>query len=60
MLDELKTKQNLTRSDITELLKSIGKPGQKRTEKEEAVKSLELSNSQNVGVHETLESYSEF
>lgn len=56
----LKKKHSLNRSDICELLVSIGKPGEKRAEKIEAIKSLNLSNRQNIGVHETLESYREF
>lgn len=56
----LKKKHPVTREDISELLASIGAPGENQAEKIEAVKSLNLSNRQHIGVHQTLESYSEF
>lgn len=62
-LEDLKTKPNLTRQDIADLLKSIGKPGEKRDEKVAAVKELELSNPSQLGGHAlelTLDSYPEY
>lgn len=50
----------LTRTDIEKLLKSIGKPGEKREEKIKAVEELALKNNQGHGVELTLETYSEF
>lgn len=58
--EDLKAKSTISRADISELLKSIGKPGEKRDEKLEAVKSLSKSNRQGFGVEETLDSYEEY
>ncbi len=57
---DLKNEQNLTRTHISELLASIGKPGEKREEKIQAVIELEKKNSQGYGIETTLESYEEF
>lgn len=59
-MEDLKSKPNLTRVDISKLLASIGKPGKKRDEKLAAVKELGLSNTQGIGLEVTLESYKEF
>lgn len=56
----LKNKRQITRDDITKLLKSIGKPGDKQEEKIAAVKSLERKSRQGYDVSETLHSYKEF
>lgn len=59
-VDELKSKTKLTRSDIAELLSSIGKPGEKREEKLEAIKQLNRANLQKYGLETTLDSYLEY
>lgn len=59
-IDDLRDKSNITRQDITDLLKSIGASGEKRDEKIEAMKSLERSNRQGHSIEETLHSYEEF
>jgi hypothetical protein len=59
----LKNAPHLTRADIAALLKSIGKPGEKREQKLAAVASLEKKNAPNLGGHAlelTLESYTEY
>lgn len=50
----------MTRADLAKLLASIAPPGKKRKEKLEAVKKLELKNSQGHGVHEILDSFPEY
>lgn len=60
MLEDLKTKDKISREDIAKLLSSIGKPSKNRDEKIAAVKELELSNFQGTSLHETLDSYGEF
>jgi hypothetical protein len=50
----------VTRQDIKDLLTDIGKPGQKRKEKLEAVAELQLSNNQGISLEEDLSSYPEF
>lgn len=60
MLEELKLKQNLTRSDIADLLKSIGGPGEKRDEKVAAVTELDKQNPQGIKLEESLNSYEDF
>lgn len=60
MIEKLKTKPNLTRQDITDLLKSIGKPGEKREEKIAAVKQLSRANFQQVDLSASLNSYEAF
>lgn len=59
-MDDLKLKQNITRTDIGELLASIAPPGEKRTEKMEAVKQLEKENFQGIKLEQTLDSYREW
>lgn len=59
-LEKLKAKPNLTRQDISDLLKSIGKPGEKREEKIAAVKQLSRANFQQVDLSASLASYGEF
>lgn len=59
-IETLKAKPNLTREDIAQLLKSIGKPGEKRTEKTEAVKQLSRANFQQVDLSASLNSYEAF
>lgn len=56
-VEELKTKPNLDRQDISDLLTSIGEPGEKRDEKLAAVQELELSNGQGISLESTLDSY---
>lgn len=50
----------MTRDDIAKLLSDIAPPGEKREEKLEAVKQLDLKNRQKHGVELTLESYKEY
>lgn len=50
----------MTRQEISTLLSSIGKPGQKQQEKLEAVRQLELKNNQGHNIEVTLESYPEY
>ncbi len=57
---DLKSKDRITRQDIADLLKSIGKPGEKRDDKLKAVQELELKNNQGHSVESTLDSYAEF
>lgn len=57
---DLKSKPQVTRSDIASLLKSIASPGQERDRKIEAVKELEKKNFQDIPLHESLNSYEEF
>lgn len=57
---DLKLKQNLTREDITNLLKSIGKPGENRDKKIIAVAELNKQNFQQVKLEDSLESYEAF
>lgn len=49
-----------TRADVAQLLKQIGKPGEKQEEKIQAVKELNQKNIQNIPLEETLDSYPEF
>ena len=60
LLEELKQKKTLTRSDIAQLLASIGKPGAKREQKKEAVRSLGKTNYQQYKLELTLDSYLEY
>lgn len=53
-------KTKFTRQDISEILKSIGAPGEKHKEKIEAVQKLGLKNVQGYGVELTLEGYEAF
>lgn len=57
---DLKSKPNLTRTDVAELLKSIGEPGEKRDEKYKAVQELERQNGQNIKLEDSLASYTEY
>lgn len=59
-VEDLKEKDQITRSDIAELLSSIGKPGENREEKYQAVASLGRSNFQGFGAEATLEEYQEY
>lgn len=59
-VEELKAKGNITRQDISELLASIGAPGEKQDEKIAAVAELGLFNAQGHGVHDTLSTYGAF
>lgn len=59
-VEDLKKKPKISREDISELLKSIGKPGEKQDEKISAVQELNLMNRQRYGVHQTLETYREW
>lgn len=56
-IETLKVKPNLNRQDIADLLKSIGKPGEKRDEKIAAVKELDKQNSQGIDLSDSLNSY---
>jgi hypothetical protein len=49
-----------TRTDIANLLASIGAPGEMRDEKVEAVKQLKIINFQGVPLEDTLETYQEW
>lgn len=57
---EIRNSGGVTRTHIAELLSLVGKPGKKRDEKIEAVKQLNLENSQGHRVEENLEDYPEF
>lgn len=57
---DLKTKQNLTRQDIADLLTSIAPPGEKQEEKIAAVAELNKENSQGIRLEDSLVSYVEF
>jgi hypothetical protein len=59
-LDDLKKKRNITRTDIAELLASLGEPGQNREEKLAALKSLNRQNRQGHDLSVTAESYREY
>lgn len=59
-VEELKGKEKITRSDIAELLASIGAPGENREAKVEAVKLLGRSNFQGIGLESTIEEYQEY
>lgn len=50
----------LTREHISQLLESIGKPGENREEKYQAVKDLEKKNGQGYGIELSLESYENY
>lgn len=62
MLEKIKNKpkSQITREDIAKLLKSIGKPGEKLKEKQEAVAELGLKNFQGVKAEEWLDDYKEY
>ena len=49
-----------TRTDIANLLASIGAPGEKRDEKVAAVKDLKIINFQGVPLEDTLDTYQEW
>lgn len=55
-----KPKAQINRQDISDLLKSIGKPNQKKREKIEAIRELGLKNLQGVDVADVIEEYEEF
>lgn len=59
-IEKLKAKPNLTRTDISDLLASIGKPGEKREEKMATVKQLSRANFQQVDLAASLNSYETF
>lgn len=59
-IEELKNKKNITRTDIEELLASIGEPGEKHQEKIDAIKELNKMNFQGVQLEKTLSSYRNF
>jgi hypothetical protein len=60
LIEELKNKQGLSREDIGQLLKTVGKPGTKQDEKKAAIASLGKTNFQGIGLEESLIDYSEF
>lgn len=57
---ELRNSGGVTRAHIIDLLKFIGKPNEKREEKVDAVKQLNLENPQGYRIEDDLESYKEF
>lgn len=57
---EIRNSGPVTRSHIAELLTMVGKPGQKRSEKIEVVRQLNLENSQAYRVEDNLDDYQEF
>lgn len=59
-MPDLKLKPQITRTDIAELLSSIGKPGDKRDEKYKAIQELERQNNQQIKLEDSLASYEEF
>lgn len=59
-LELLKRKRDLNRADIAALLKSIGKPGEKRDEKKAALEELGKVNRQGHDLAMTVESYMEY
>lgn len=60
IIEELKTKDSLTRTDIASLLTSLGTPGKNREAKVAAVEALEKQNNQGHNIVLTIESYSEY
>lgn len=59
-LEELKSKNSLTRDDIARLLKDIGGPGESQDIKRQCISELGKSNFQGIRLEETLEDYQEF
>lgn len=59
-IDELKLQPKITRQDISDFFETIGKPGENREEKLEAMRSLNKQNSQGHDISLTAESYSTF
>ena len=59
-VEALKEKGTVTRTDIAELLASLGEPGENREAKIEAVKSLGIKNFQGIGLETTVEDYQEY
>lgn len=59
-IETLKLKPELTRQDISDLIKSVGPPGEKRDEKIAAVKQLSRANFQQIDLSASLNSYLEF
>ena len=59
-IDELKNKDKVTREDIANLFKSIGKPGKKQDEKINALKELNIKNTQGHDIYLLADSWSEF
>lgn len=59
-VDTLKKQAKISRSDVANLLASIGKPGQKRDEKLAALKELNKQNRQGHDLSLTAETYPEY
>lgn len=59
-VEDLKEKGTITRTDIAELLASLGESGENREAKIEAVKSLGIKNFQGIGLETTVEDYQEY
>jgi hypothetical protein len=59
-IDELKSKPQISRTDIAELLRSIGEPGQKHDEKLAALEEIGRINKQGHSLALTAESYGEY
>lgn len=59
-IEKLKTQSQISRTNIANLLKSIGKPGEKREEKITAVSQLDRKNTQNIKLEDSLASYEEW
>lgn len=60
IVEKLKTQQTLSRSDIAELLASIGAPGESLQEKKDAVAQLNKQNFQLYKIEDTLSTYAEY
>lgn len=60
LLEKLKLQPKITRQDVADLLKSIGKPGEKREEKIIAVRELDKQNFQGIKLEDSLNSYTEW
>lgn len=59
-IEDLTQKDIITRSDLADLLASLGAPGENREAKLEAVKALDRRNFQGFGLEETIEEYQEY
>jgi hypothetical protein len=59
-IETLKKQRKITRDDISALLASLGKPGDNREAKLEAMRSLNRHNKQGHGIEMTAESYQAF
>lgn len=59
-VDDLQKQSKITRQDISDLLTSIGKPGEKQNEKLQVLQDLGKKNRQGYDLSVTAETYQEF